>query len=394
MAEECYVPKYFPASYKGVAFDAMEVSSEHGRRGAEGEFPFGENTAYADLGRKIRRYTLKARFPNNEHIASASALIAVCESFGPGLLMHPTRGVVTVACTKLNVTDNVLEERGVTYVDLEFVEANIFGTGIALGGTIFGLPITPIYEAINAAFVDQYQIDSVRYYRVRDVQGAISDRMDTVKKEFERYNANAPTLEGWQAIATMQNIIDDPASVRNADDAFQAFKRSMRTLAGVSTGDSKYASFKRIANDAARVSALPGEAGTSEDAVNAMVRMLAMVNMVQAALEAKVTNLAEALDQYDAVVQIISEELTAARETCQDDLYLQLRAFETGAKTTLLKRAYGLPALVSFNFAKGVHSLVAAYEIYGDAKRFRDIETFNPSALPFIVGPKILAPRA
>lgn len=394
MAEECYVPQYIPASFKGVAFDAMEASSEHGRRGAEGEFPFGENTAYADLGRKIRRYTLKARFPNNEHIASANALIAACESYGPGLLVHPTRGVVSVACTKLGVNDNVLEERGVTYVDLEFVEANVFGPGIAFGGTVLGLALTPIYEAVNAAFVDQYQIDNVRFYRIREIEATTSDRMETVKKEFEKYNAANPSLNGWQAIATMQDIVDDPAIVRDPQDAFEAFKRSMRSIAGVSTGELKYASFKRIANDAAWVSQLPAEAGAAQDAVNVMVRLLAMVNMVQAALETIVTNLSDALDQYDAVVQIIDEELVAARRTCQDDLYIELRKFETGAKTTLLKRAYGLPALVEYNFSKGVSSLMAAYEIYGDAKRFREIESFNPSNMPFKLGPKVIAPRA
>lgn len=394
MAEECYVPNYFPASFKGVSFDAMEATSEHGRRGAEGEFPFSDNPAYADLGRKIRRYSLKARFPRNDHIAAATALIAACESYGPGILVHPTRGAVSVACTRLNVTDNVLEEMGVTYVDLEFVEGNIFGNGIAFGGTVFGLAVTPIYEGINAAFADQYQIENVRFYRIRDVENTVSDRMAAVKKEFEKYNARQPTLNGWQAVATMQDIVDDPASVRSTNDAFEAFKRSMRSIAAISTGDEKYASFKRIANDAAWVSTLPDEAGLSQDAVNVMVRLLAMVNMVQAALETEVTNLSQALDQYDAVVQIIDEELTAARATCQDGLYIQLRAFESSAKTSLLKRAYGLPALVEYNFSRGVSSLMAAYEIYGDAKRFREIETFNPSYTPFKLGPKVIAPRA
>lgn len=394
MAEACYKPSYLPASYKGVAFEAMEATSEHGRRGAEGEFPFSDNPAYADLGRKIRKYTIRGRFAQNSHIAGAEALIAACETLGPGILVHPTRGALSVACTQLSVTDNVMEEMGVTYVDLEFVEANLFGNGLAFGASIFGIGVTAIFEAIGAAFTDQYDIENVRFYRVRDIQKTVSDRMAAIKREFERFNARNPTLTGWNAINTMGDIVDDPSTIRNANDAFEAFKRAGRTLAGVATGAEKYEAFRRIANDAAHVSDLPQEAGTTQDAVNSMARMLAVVNMVQAALETPVTNLLAALDQYDQVVQIITEELSIARATCQDSLFLKLRDFETEAKTQLLKRAYGLPALVTYNFSKGVASLIAAYEIYGDAKRFREIESYNIGYLPFHLGPTIQAPRA
>src|SRR5262245_39833440 len=95
----CNVGKdYLPASFNGVPFYCTEASSEHGRRGSEGEFPFGENTAYADLGRRIRTYTLSAVFRGDNHVREATALIAVCEAPGPGVLVHPTRGIVSAAC--------------------------------------------------------------------------------------------------------------------------------------------------------------------------------------------------------------------------------------------------------------------------------------------------------
>lgn len=394
MAEACYKPEYLPASFKGVAFETIDASSEHGRRGAEGEFPFSDSTAYADLGRKIRRYTIRGRFASNSHLASSQALIAVCEAPGPGILVHPTRGAVSVACTQLSVSDNVMEEMGVTYVDLEFVEANLFGNGLAFGASIFGIGLTAIFEAIGAAFVDQYDIENTRFYRIRDIQQTTSERMAAIKREFERFHARNPTLQGWNAINTMGDIVDDPATIRNANDAFEAFKRADKTLAGVATGADKYEAFRRIANDAAVVSKLPQEAGATEDAVNSMARMLAVVNMVQAALETPVTSLYSALEQYDQVVQIIDEERSIARATCQDNLFLKLGEFETQAKTQLLKRAYGLPALVTYNFSKGVSSLIAAYEIYGDAKRFREIESYNVGYLPFHLGPTIQAPRS
>ena len=37
MAEACYKEPYLPGSFKFIPFKAIEASSEHGRRGAEGE---------------------------------------------------------------------------------------------------------------------------------------------------------------------------------------------------------------------------------------------------------------------------------------------------------------------------------------------------------------------
>src|SRR4029079_15752726 len=96
-----------PASFKGVGFWCTEADIEGGRRGAEGEFPFGEDTAYADLGRKIRVFHLSAEFAEADHVWDSQALFDACQSPGPGLLVHPTRCTHMVACRSVKVTDNL-----------------------------------------------------------------------------------------------------------------------------------------------------------------------------------------------------------------------------------------------------------------------------------------------
>src|SRR6187402_1835226 len=104
----CAIGKdYAPASFKGVAFYCTDADVEGGRRGAEGEFPFGEHTAYADLGRKIRVYHLTAMFREDDHVSDSQALFVVCESPGPGILVHPTRGAVMVACKSIKLSDKI-----------------------------------------------------------------------------------------------------------------------------------------------------------------------------------------------------------------------------------------------------------------------------------------------
>lgn len=393
MAEGCYTPRYYVASFKGVPFEAEEVTSEHGRRGAEGEFPFSENTAYNDLGRKIRRYTLNGRYVNNAHLASASALIAACESPGPGLLVHPARGALLVACTKLTVTDDPLNEQGITKLDMEFVEAASIATGVNLGALLLGISFEGIYAALEVNFDVRFDIDNTRYYKVKDVLATAASGLSSVRDEFRRAIAGKKDSSKWKALAAMDGYISDPSRMRTSATAFTVLKRSTIALANETSETQKYDAFKRISNANALFSSLPGEAGDAENSVYQTLRILAAANMARAALETEVETIDEAFQQYDEVTQIIQEELDAARATCEDGLYIELRKLQTDIKTQLLNRVYNLPALVVYNFGGGVHSLVAAYEIFNDAKRFREIERRNPQYWPWAMGPEVIAPR-
>ena len=78
-------------------------------------------------------------FPNSQ------ALFNACESTGPGILVHPTRGAVMAACRSAKVKDEIEDKAGETTADLEFVEANDPTTGI--GGLLFGIIATGLNVA-------------------------------------------------------------------------------------------------------------------------------------------------------------------------------------------------------------------------------------------------------
>src|SRR4029079_17615961 len=148
-----------PASFKGVGFNCTEVNIEGGRRGAEGEFPFGEITAYADLGRKIQVYHLNAVFREDDHVCDSHCLFQACQSPGPGILVHPTRGTVLAACRSIKLKDNV-EETGETQCEMEFVEANGIGVGGPRAGpgysSLYGIIHSPLNDVSRASFLANY----------------------------------------------------------------------------------------------------------------------------------------------------------------------------------------------------------------------------------------------
>ena len=391
MAVGCYDPQYIPASFKGVPFEALEVSSEHGRRGAEGEFPFGEQTAYADLGRRIRRYTLSARFVENNHIAASGALIAACETLGPGLLVHPTRGVVTAACTKILVKDNPLEAQGETTVEMEFVEANTLASGFSFGASLVGLVLTPLVDALRSTYVTRYRPAQVMYLDKPAVLATAADAMTQLRNEYAKAIATAPTTAKWTTLAALDDVVTDTKTLLDPGKTFDNFTKGTVLVASALTGQDKYDAFRRIANWAAKNSTLGGAAGESQDAVYAAIRSLAAGYMARTALEIQVYTLEASLTLYDQVSAVLNQELEAIKATCDGFLYSTMRDFVIKAEAALLQRAYTLPAIKAYDFGAAVPSLVAAYEIYNDAKRFRDIEASNPLQMPFRIGPVVYA---
>jgi prophage DNA circulation protein len=399
MATACYQPTYLPASYKGVPFDAMEVSSQHGRRGAEGEFPFGENTGYADLGRKIRTYSVRGRFATNDHVARSAALIAVCEIPGPGALVHPTRGIVTVACRSITVTDNPLEAQGVTFVDMDFVEANVWGNGFSLGSLLqTGLSLVSLIAVSGASFSRDYQSRNAKPYNHDHVLATASGAITDVRDEYHAaaVRGAATNSNTWSALADLERRATDISVLEDAEETFRTIRLGMSALSSALATDpvAMYQAFLRIANESAQTSQLTGQDQVSEDAVYGTVRALAAGYMARAALQQSNVNAQDTFKQYRQISSILEQEIEAARVRCDNDLYLELRNFYVGAQTALLNRIYTLPALVIYNFRKPVHALVAAYEIYNDAKRAGEIANNNPGSAPWSLAPRVVASRS
>lgn len=396
MATAGYKPTYLPASYKGVQFDAMESTSEHGRRGAEGEFPFGENTGYADLGRRIRTYAIKGRFATNNHVARAAALIAVCETPGPGPLVHPTRGIIIAACRSLRVTDNPLEEQGVTYVDMEFVEANVWANGFAATNLLqTGLSLVSLIAVTQSSFNSGYKPRQAKPYNVIKVQRVASNAITQVKDEYERaaVRGNLTDPNTWKAISDLDRLALDAVVLNSSEETYRAIRLGMAALSASSTAQDKYAAFLKLANENAVVSSLAGQDGISENSVYSAMRILSVGYMTRAALEGSSINASDAYTRYQQISAILESELTIARQICDNVLYLELRKFYTEAQTALLSSIYSLPALVVYNFRGGTHTLIAAYEIYGDAKRVTEIQLQNSGHAPWMVGPRVVASR-
>ncbi|TBZ98234.1 hypothetical protein E0H56_03770 [Rhizobium leguminosarum bv. viciae] len=90
------LPGLLPGSFRGITFHVPDASSDVGRRVVEYLFPGVDLAAYDDFGRAPGVISLSALIVGDDYRAQAAALEAAFETAGPGTLIHPWLGPMTV----------------------------------------------------------------------------------------------------------------------------------------------------------------------------------------------------------------------------------------------------------------------------------------------------------
>lgn len=291
--------------------------------------------------------------------------------------MHPTRGIINAACRTLTIRDDIHKEQGVTYADLEFVEANDWPSGMSFAGSILGVSISPIITAAAAVFLRNYSPGSSPFHRRAQVRNTARAQIAVVRGEYSAANPGTSDNSVLRALADYDTIMADDSLLDQPDIVNTAIAGGMAAInRSLSTG-SKFDVMRRIANSAARHSSLPGASGVSQDAIFMLTRTVAGAYIGQSALEQRFTNVDEALRYLDATLAVLTDEAALSYARCENELFLELRRYIVSFQSQIYAKAYTLPGIVSYDFLHGVHPLAAAYSIYGDARRHRELEMSN-----------------
>lgn len=175
-----------PASFRGVPFKVSEDEATFGRRAVPHEFPLRDVPYTEDMGRMARRYSVSAYVIGNDFMAQRDRLLSALEQGGPGTLIHPFYGSLT-----LNVDGGVKlrhsrDNGGMCEISLQFVESGQLSYPTAGGATAQN--VESAADAADQSFADKFLADF-------DLTGPgwisdgviqnVSDMLDDVIRVFE-----------------------------------------------------------------------------------------------------------------------------------------------------------------------------------------------------------------
>ncbi len=118
-----------PASFRGAPFAVLQNDTTGGRRIALHQYP-GRDAPWAeDMGRAPRQFRFRGFIVDNDVLFAGgpiqlqrALLLAALEKKGPGILTHPTLGILNVSVVRFSIGEDLGAGR-MSSVEIEYVES-------------------------------------------------------------------------------------------------------------------------------------------------------------------------------------------------------------------------------------------------------------------------------
>lgn len=385
-----------PGSFRGVPFKVKGVQTQVGRRAVIHEYPQRDEAFPEDLGRKARQFSIEAIVIGPEYHTARDALIEALEKPGPGLLVHPYYGQRTVTLSGPARISESPEEGGLARFSLDFVEAGentqpsarpdtqaavearadaanqAIGADFAAGFSLSGAADFVSAGALTMARDAMSAIDRVRRAIVPDLSilssfmGAASGVMGSLSALLRAPAAFASSVLGL--FAGLTGLARHPLSALAAYRGLFGYGKKHRRVTSTTP---------------ARIR----QAG-NQVALAALVRRAALIEASRAASRAvwpshelavsTRDDLAARLEDEAAGLVVVEDVVTEVVVIpVSEPVYQALMALRVAVVRDLTIRAATAPRVSSAKLPRTLPALVAAYRLYGDARRDVDIISRN-----------------
>jgi prophage DNA circulation protein len=379
-----------PASFRGVPFQVDSTDMGAGRRTTLHEYPQRDKPYVEDLGRAAREVAFEAFVVGADYVDQANRLLSAIEEPGPGALIHPWFGTLTVSLKdQARVTFN--RELGYARFTLSFVESGELTFPAASSSTASQsrLAAADIQTAAVADFAKKFDVTGYQDFVTADANAGISAAVTQVASgQVPGLAALGYAERSLGAISTAQGLLGSPTSLG-------------LTLAGF-LGVSSYAQaglrWYSVAQALTRLAQLAGlgappapavytpssqQSYVNVSAINALNRQVLLAQAVG------VSSLVSA-DVYDDSIGLrnnLASALDAESLNASDATYAALQDARSKVWKDLTDRSRDGARLTTRTPPDTTPAVVLAYDYYEDAERATDIVTRNRIRHPGFVPP-------
>lgn len=414
------------ASFRGVNFAVLSEDMTHGRRVAVHEYPYRDTAWVEDMGRAVRKITLRCFivqdstvYGGGSVIAQREALIAACEQKDAGTLIHPTLGELTVS-----VPENGLRIGGsfsngrVFEFTLTCIESGLkvfavtttTAAATTVGTNYLKLVSTTVLSAIATVKGELRSVtqairtikSTVAFWKnmVDSTISEVTNISSTLKSTFGntrygRYNqgntggssgANGSTDSDdvmdvgtlvqqtiAQAITDRKTISDYGQALNDSTTIDEYFQRISDVVAAIlnSTGgvNERLRALETLANSVSTAYQQATADQSVAATVNATILVLCSGAMASAAVTANPGSSDEAATLSERVSAQIDLALVSAGDRGDDDVYDALLSLRESFLSTMATLSQGLVELIEFRTASPLPALTLANRLYQDAGR-------------------------
>lgn len=390
-------------SYKGAAFWVETTTEEGGRRIVIHEFPMRDTPFLEDLGERYREFTLTAYVASDKADSEAAALLSVCGTRGPGVLVLPTQGPVTVRCTNFGrefSKDRMgYEAHSLKFVregfsgslvsvnsliNTVFVQAEAAATAIATGyAASAALKDVPDYVQEAVQISTENALATLEYVRtsvnVEPVANAL--QRDVIEATYQSLNGIMAAEDSVALQAVGQTVVDVAIALTDGMDPAVALATWSGVIEATPLETVASASFG---------SAWAPVAARNTQAGNTLLRLAAIVSYCEAIARVPLGDRPAAITLRANVANFFEEQLGALPSEAHD-LYTAMIKLRDATIDYLSRAVIDLAPVVRVSASLSMPSLYWAWRLYGDPTRSDQLVARNRTVHPSFIPPNFEA---
>lgn len=400
-----------PASFRGVPFFTESTAGEVGRRNSVHEYPLRDIPYVEDLGRKGRGFTLEAYVIGPDYMVARDALIAALEQPGSGQLMHPYRGMLTVALIAPARISESANKGGMARFSLTFMETGNNAQPAVRPDTpaLVGKAADAANAALNANFGKTFNVAGLADFVATNATSVVNAALNAITQvaNFGQAGSLSELLNSASTISSSLSML-----MRTPQMLADAIQGQISGLAGlVQDPRAAYRDVQSFFGDSATPIPVPYVPVTTPSRIQQSINQTAVVDLVRRTAiveaarassqvtfgsyneaQAALTVLANALD-----TELVSNTITPAGQPApiNDDVYDALLDLRVAVVRDISTRGANLAKLSAITLPRTMPALVAAYRIYGDCTMDADLVARNsirhPGFVPGGVALEVLA---
>jgi prophage DNA circulation protein len=404
-----------PASWNGVPFFVQASSDQRGRRTAVHEYPYSDSVWVEDLGLGTHRIGIRGFLVGDDVYSQRDKMIRAAETSGPGNLVHPSLGTLTVALVNFGFSERT--ERGrVIEVQFDFIETQTAAkattsalatalhsivaaiqTGLAIAHDFIGAVTTAI-GAVGAVLTFASNIfesvvglvtgfttliglsagdSSAATSAVATLPGnngrysigPLAAPLSTTTPTVTSVLANLSTARAAVAVSsTATTVVVDPSLL---PVSVQALTESVRAVF-LNPAD-QIRILLNLAAYSPTITASTAPAGGAIQTIQAatvlLIQVSAIISLANATAAYQPSSYDDAIATLNSIADLMDVVILAVADAGMDETYLALQALQAAMVNDLSTRAANLPRLMVVTSRTPRPSLALAYSLYGDATR-------------------------
>ena len=376
-----------PASFRGVLFQVETTELAAGRRTQLHEYPQRDKPYVEDLGRAARDLNFAGFVVGDDYIDQANALLGALEEPGPGTLIHPWFGTLTVSI-KDTARVSFDAALGQARFSMSFVESGEleFPSSETSTQAASRIAASDLEKASVESFADRFSIKGFQDFVAAAANGNLGDMLGIVSaSEIGKVLGYANSLAN--TVSTAIALVSNPSSLGwKIMGAFglSGLATTVAAWSNIVRSLSRVGSSSKIDAPGVPVVYTPSrqQAYVNACAVNALGRQALIAQAVGASslVGTTVDSSAKPVISYADMVAVRNELIAVIdREslTASDQVYAALMKARASVWNDLTTRARESARLTTLTPNEVMPALVLAYDYYEDASRDTDIVARN-----------------